>query len=285
MNRKVSLTAIVITKNEEGHIAECLATLQWADEMLVVDSFSTDNTKAVAEKLGARVLQHPFADFASQRNYAQAQAQHDWVLFVDADERVTERLRTGIENLLESGEIDHANAYYISRSNLFSGRWIGHSPDTFVFTDDLKRKVHIGAQRLMNRTKAVWHREIHEVIDVPEPSGFLDGLMLHYSITNISRALEPLNDYTNREAKLRAQAMRKPKSIFYALFRGLIKFLHSYVSTGLWRYSEQGLFLSILSGFSRFIDYAKAAERVRIAQNMGIWTDEDRKLIESHEVR
>src|SRR5689334_902841 len=86
------ISAVVMTKNEAANVPACLAALAWADERLVVDSLSSDATVALAEQAGARVVAHPFTDYAAQRNFAQAQAAHDWVLFVDADERVTPEL-------------------------------------------------------------------------------------------------------------------------------------------------------------------------------------------------
>lgn len=91
--KPILISAIVLTKNEEELLPGCLESLAWADEILVVDSFSTDRTVEVARNAGARVIQHPFTNFAAQRNYGQSQAWYDWVLFVDADERVSLELR------------------------------------------------------------------------------------------------------------------------------------------------------------------------------------------------
>src|SRR5512134_621461 len=92
----IPISAVIMTRDEAENLPACLESVAWADEMLVVDSFSTDSTVDVARRAGARVVQHAFANYAAQRNYAHSQARHDWILFVDADERVTPALRDEI---------------------------------------------------------------------------------------------------------------------------------------------------------------------------------------------
>ena len=96
----VQLAAVVLTKNEESHLGECLSTLAWADERVVFDSYSTDRTVEIAGAAGARVIQHPFADFASQRNAALDAVETEWILFVDADERVTPELAQEVRDVI-----------------------------------------------------------------------------------------------------------------------------------------------------------------------------------------
>src|SRR5438132_4564012 len=120
------LTAIFTTFNEEGNIAECLATLSFADEILVVDSFSTDRTAAIAGAVPkTRVLTHAYAGNGPQCNWAMDQAAHPWILIVDADERVTPQLAREIEGLLEAGP--SADHYFLRRANVFLGSVIRHS--------------------------------------------------------------------------------------------------------------------------------------------------------------
>ena len=117
----IPVSAIVLTRNEEEMLPGCLESLAWADEVLVVDSFSTDGTVDIARRSGARVVQHPFANFAVQRNYAQTQARYDWVLFIDADERVSEELRDEICYLAATDRLSEFNAYISSGSICFPG--------------------------------------------------------------------------------------------------------------------------------------------------------------------
>src|SRR5260221_9153872 len=155
------ISAIIMARNEAGNLPECLASVAWADEVLVVDSFSSDGTVGLAERGGARVVQHPFANYAAQRNYAQAQAAYDWVLFIDADERVSTELRDEITALAAAGELGRYNAYHIQRVHLISGRWFTTPPDraaTLTFSAALRR---LESTRLFYRRQATRHRALH----------------------------------------------------------------------------------------------------------------------------
>ena len=133
--------------------------------MLVVDSFSTDATQAIAEQMNARFIQHPFNGFASQRNFAQSIAAYDWVFFVDADERVTPELRDEILELMQSGAIDRFAVYHVRRCHLFSGHW-QPDPQRLKKMDDKQRQLVREREmaRLLNRRTAHWERELHEVV-------------------------------------------------------------------------------------------------------------------------
>jgi len=169
----IPISAIVLTKNEEEMLPGCLESLAWADEILVVDSFSTDRTVEIARRAGARVVQHPFANFAAQRNYAQTQARYDWVLFIDADERVSEELRDEIRYLAATDRLSEFNAYHIQRVHLCSGRWIP-DPTRRRVTPRLRAWIRCTeVPRLFDRRLAIWERPLHEVVRVPEPHGVL----------------------------------------------------------------------------------------------------------------
>lgn len=275
----IPISAIVITKNEEANLPDCLAALAWADEVLVVDSFSTDATVAVARDLGARVVQHPFQDYAAQRNFAQSQAAHDWVLFVDADERVTGELRDEIRALAASGRLADANAYHFQRIHLILGKWF---PDlaTRRVTEKQRAAIRRGeVARLFDRRQAMWERPLHEIVNVPEPHGVLDGALLHYANTNLSRVFEPLNDYTDREAAHLYRAGPRRVSVLEATLRGFRTFLYVYFAWNWWRRGEAGLLMAINLGFAKFLNYAKLGELARIAADDGVWTPADRDLL------
>ncbi len=273
------ISAVVITKNEEANLPECLAALAWADEILVVDSFSTDATVELARKLGARVVQHPFQDYAAQRNFAQSQATHDWVLFVDADERVSDNLRDEIRGQAASGRLADANAYHFKRVHLMLGQWFPNLA-TYRVTDKTRAGIRQGeVARLFDRRQAVWERPLHEVVQVPEPHGVLDGVLLHYANTNLSRAFEPLNAYTDREAAHLYRANPRRVSVWEAMLRGLRTFVYVYFAWNWWRRGEAGLLMAIDLGFSKFLNYAKMGELARIAADDGIWTAADRRLL------
>jgi glycosyltransferase involved in cell wall biosynthesis len=275
----IPISAIVLTKNEEANLPDCLATLAWADERLVVDSFSTDATVDAAASLGARVVRHRFVDYASQRNFAQSQAAHNWVFFVDADERVTAELRDEIRGLAASGRLDDANAYHIARVHLILGQWF---PDLSKRRVTPKQRAAIRrgeVARLFDRRQAVWERPLHEVVHVPEPHGVLDGALLHYANTNLSRVYAPLNDYTDREAAHLFRTSPRRVSVLEAALRGLRTFLYVYFAWHWWRHGEAGLLMAINLGFAKFLNYAKLGELARIAADDGVWTPADRALL------
>ena len=277
------ISAIIMTRNEAGNLPECLASVAWADEVLVVDSFSTDETVAIAEQAGARVVQHPFANYAAQRNYAQAQAAHNWVLFIDADERVSTELRDEITALAAAGELGRYNAYHIQRVHLISGRWFTTPPDRKA-TPKLRSALRrLDVPRLFDRRQAAWHRALHEEVSVSEPHGVLDGVICHYAGTNLSLTLESFNTYTSLEAAYLHQ-QRKRASMLTALWRGARTFAFHYVLQGWFRNGENGLLMAAIASMNKFTNYAKLWERRRIEAGQGTWTDADRAMLERYRV-
>jgi glycosyltransferase involved in cell wall biosynthesis len=280
----IPISAIVLTKNEEQNLPDCLASLDWVDELLVVDSYSTDNTVKVAHQLVTRVVQHPFRNFAAQHNYAQAQAQYDWVLFIDADERVSKELQGEIQELSRTDELARYNAYHIQRVHLCSGRWIPDPSERRV-TPHLRKAIRRNeVPRLLDRRKAIWERPLHEVVRVPEPHAVLDGVILHYAQTNLSAALSSFNYYTDLEAAYLHRSCTR-MTLLEAALRGLRSFLFHYVLRGGYRRGEHGFLKASIDGITKFVNYAKLWERIRIESNRGIWTDEDRQLLDRFDLQ
>lgn len=278
------ISAIVLTKNEETNLSDCLESLGWADEVLVVDSFSTDRTVEIAESCGARVVQHPFVNYAAQRNFAQEIAAHDWVLHIDADERVTDALCDEIQQLCQSQQLSTHNAYYFARLDLWLGVWFPVAPAQYRLTramrDHLTRNQFI---RLYDRRKGSWQRALHEVVAVPPPHGFLQGSIIHYSATNLTRLLEPLNAYTDLEAA-QLYAAGEQSSFFRAIYRGLRTALYLYFGWRLYRQGASGLAIAIHQGYTKYMNYLKLWELHRIADGEGIWTEQDKKLLQKYSV-
>ncbi len=185
------LSACIIAFNEADRISDCLASLAFCDEVLVVDSHSTDATVALAEAAGARVLQRPFDGFRSQKDFAVAQATHDWVLCLDADERVDDILRTSILAARDGGFGGQAG-YRFNRLSDYFGRFLRHGnayPDRVL--------------RLFDRRRGGWRgkREIHEAASVDGPVATLRGDLIHYPY----RSLEQQLAKTQRYAKMMAE--------------------------------------------------------------------------------
>ncbi len=272
------ISAVVMTKNEAANLPDCLAALAWADERVVVDSLSTDATVALAEQAGARVVMHPFENYAAQRNFAQAQATHAWVLFIDADERVTPALAAEIQALAASGRLTEVNAYHIQRVHLISGRWFSTPPDR-AMTPQLRAAIRQHeVPRLFDRRQAVWERALHEVVRVPEPHGVLDGVICHYASTNLSLGMGPINAYSDLEAAyLYAQGRRT--SVVGAALRGVRAAVYHYGWEGWWRNGEHGLMMALVAGVSKFTNYLKLWERQQIVAGRGVWTEADKALV------
>jgi glycosyltransferase involved in cell wall biosynthesis len=192
------ITALIITLNEERHIAACLDSLAGvADEIIVVDSFSTDQTKKIAEAKGAKVIQALFHGFGPQRNIGAEAASNDLILVLDADERVSVELKNAILSIKEHSS---AAAYSFNRLNYIGARAVrsgGWYPDTHV--------------RLYNRRKAMWNdRQVHEDVDVSGRIEFLSGDLLHYSYEDIS----DLKERSIRYAKLGAEVYKGRNILF-----------------------------------------------------------------------
>ena len=167
----MKLSAVIITFNEERNIRRCIESLQGvADEIVVVDSYSTDGTRTIAENLGARFLEHPFEGHIQQKNYALTCAQHEWILSLDADEALDEALRASILEVKQSGT---ANGYSMNRLTNYCGHWVrycGWYPDTKV--------------RLIRSGKGMWcGTNPHDRLDLHDGKKaiHLKGDILHYS--------------------------------------------------------------------------------------------------------
>jgi len=185
----MKISATIITFNEQSNIARAIESLRCCDEVVVVDSGSVDRTVEIAQRLGARVVDHPWEGFAKQKNVAAEEASHDWILSLDADESLSEALEGEIWQLKKRGPA--YDAYTVPRLAQYLGRWILHSgwhPD---------RKV-----RLYDRRKARWSGSyVHESVQVNGRIGHLEANLLHYTCDSLSQHLETMNRYTTLAAR------------------------------------------------------------------------------------
>lgn len=212
---KLPLTVAVIALNAESQIGELLASVDFADEVLVVDSGSTDGTVGMAQSRGARVIQQDWLGFGRQKQFAVSAARNDWVLCLDADERVTPRLAQAIRKALAGGRF---KAWRMARRNRFLGAWLAHGegyPDWCL--------------RLFHRAHASWSNdEVHEAVLTTAEVGRLEGDLLHDSAEDVSSYMAKQNRYTT----LHAQALfRQGVRAGYAklFLNPLARFLKFYV--------------------------------------------------------
>ncbi len=246
----MKLSIVIITLNEEDRLEDALKScLDIADEILVVDSFSTDNTVKIAEEYGARVLKKEFVDYGSQKNFAKDNALFQWVLNLDADERVSDRLKEEILKLKQLPEHEiEANGFLIKRKTSYLGRWITHSgwyPD---------RKL-----RLFKRDKSRWHGRIHEGLILEGKTGRLEGDILHFTYRDITDHINRLNRYSHMQAR---DIVDKDKKLLYlrALLLPPVTFLRFY----LWKLGIldglPGFVIALVSSWATAMKYLKAIE-------------------------
>jgi glycosyltransferase involved in cell wall biosynthesis len=244
----LKITATIVALNEERNIARAIRSLGCGDEILVVDSGSSDRTRETAAELGARVIEEPWRGYAAQKNFAAASASNDWILSLDADEEVTAELADEITALKTTEP--KFDGWTMPRLARYLGRWIRHSgwyPD---------RKV-----RLYHRDRGSWQGEyVHESVKVNGNIGELNGDLLHYTCDSLSQHLRTLDRYTTLAAQeLAASGKRVP-------LRRLIvdpswSFVRSYLLERGFQDGAQGLTIAAMASFYTFAKYAKARER------------------------
>ncbi|KAA9333799.1 glycosyltransferase family 2 protein [Adhaeribacter soli] len=236
------LSAIIITKNEELNIAGVLDSVAWADEILVVDSFSTDKTLEIASRYPVRILQRPFDNHARQKNWAFTQASHRWVLVVDADERVTEKLATEIKAIL-AGSPDKA-AYWIYRKNYFMGSEVKYSN----WQND---KVI----RLLDRTRGAYaDRSVHEEIETSGPVGSLKNKLIHNTYRDFEHYFEKYIRYSWWSARDRAKKT-KQVTLFHLALKPLFRFFRQYILKLGFLDGKVGFIIASMSAYSVFLRY------------------------------
>jgi glycosyltransferase involved in cell wall biosynthesis len=242
------LSAIVTSFNEEGNIRECLESVAFADEVLLVDSFSTDRTVDIARSLpDVRVLQREYFGSAAQKNWAMDHVSHPWVLIVDADERITPALAREIGQVIAASP--KADRFYIRRENVFVDRVIRHSGWS---TDKVVRLLRRGAARYPKRRV---HADIPAVAGTPT----LDAPMIHFTFRSLEQYLEKLNRYAVWGA---ADLWRRGKQPGASglVFRPIWRFLRMYGFQAGFLDGKHGLVLCALQAYGVFLKWAKLWE-------------------------
>lgn len=242
------LSVIILTKNEENFIVDCIDSIrEIAEEIIVIDSESTDNTQALAEKQGAKVFKKKLESFATQRNFALEKAKGDWVLYIDADERVTKELADEIKSAVLSTLY---NAYKLRRKN-------------FYFGSNAWPKIEKLERLFKKDSLKEWYGDLHESAKIEGVVGELNGYLLHYTHRDLSSMLEKTIEWSTIEAELRFKA-HHPKMAWWRFPRVMITaFLDSYIKQEGWRAGTMGLVESMYQSFSMFITYARLWEMRR----------------------
>jgi len=240
---------VIIAKDEEQRLPECLESISFCDEVLVVDSGSTDGTREVAQAAGARVLlRAPWPGFAAQRNLGFAEAHHDWVLFLDADERISPELRQEVQALRAHG-FDKAG-YRVPRVAHYLGRWIRGTdwyPDWQLRLFD-RRRGHC-PQAL-----------VHESVRVEGAVGRLRGELLHLPYRDIADHVRTIDEYTTLWSRQAFDSGRRT-SVAELVLLPAFALLRNYLLRGGILFGRAGLTISMLNSYYTFLKFAKLLER------------------------
>jgi glycosyltransferase involved in cell wall biosynthesis len=250
---KIGITAAVITKNEERNIARCLESVKWADDIVVVDGMSTDRTAKIARSFGARVFEHKFTgSFADDRNCANENAGHDWVLHIDADDVVTEGFRLKLAAAMAKRE--DVAVYKFRRRNFF----LGHSMDHGGF--------HHYIPNLVDRRRVRYEGMVHEVPVYDGATGVIEADINHYPFDTIDQFVSRQNRYAGIAAKktLETEGVLSEKAVRHGLVNRTFKvFWKSYVKKQGYREGAYGLIFAVLFASINFLKWAKYWELVR----------------------
>lgn len=240
----MKLSAVIIAKNAEDLLEDCLKSIDFCDEVIVVDAGSVDNTASLAKKLGARVVKGSDGNFSEQRNIGLKEAKGEWVLYVDTDERVSVELKKSILQAVQ-GKI--FVAFRIKRQNFY----LGNNPwPKIEKLERLFKKTHLEG----------WYGRLHETARVKGEIGELDGLLLHYTHRDLASMLSKTILWSKTEAELRLSA-HHPKIVSWRLIRVMITgFSDSYIKQGGWKAGTMGLIESVYQSYSMFVTYARLWE-------------------------
>ncbi len=259
MNKNNSLSAIIISKNEEEKIGDCLNSLSWADEIIVVDNDSIDKTRGIAKKHGAKIIKYKKGNFSSWRNKGAEEARSDWLLYVDADERVTPLLRKEIKEIVYSQQTTDYCAYAIPRRNIILGKELKHGG--FGKFDYVKR--------LFRKDKfKKWTGELHEEPFFEGELGHLKNKLVHIKAQTLFEMVEKTNEWSEIEAKLMLKANHPSMNIlrfFSAMFR---EFWFRIVKKKAFLDGTVGMIHGLYQVFSRFVSYAKLWEMQHARSNL-----------------
>jgi glycosyltransferase involved in cell wall biosynthesis len=240
----VKISATIITYNEERNLPRAIESLRCVDEIVVIDSGSTDRTVEIAQKLGARVVETGWLGYAKQKNFAAQQAVYDWILSLDADESLSEALEAEIWRVKKQGP--RYDAYTMPRQARYLGRWIRHSgwyPD---------RKV-----RLYDRRKAQWIGDyVHESVKAEGTVGHLESNLLHFTCDSLSEHLRTMDRYTTLAAEQLIDAGVKV-TWGRLIFEPPWTFFHTYFVQLGFLDGVEGLAIANLAALYNFLKYAK----------------------------
>jgi glycosyltransferase involved in cell wall biosynthesis len=247
----MTLSVCIITLNEEANIGRTLASVkEIADEIIIVDSGSTDATVSIAQSFGAKVFVEPWKGFARQKNSSLEKAGCDWILSLDADEEVATELAASISAVVKSGGEPKFPGYRMNRRNLYFGRWIRHSG---YYPDPKLRLVRRGAAEFELR-------DVHEDMKMPGEPGHLRGDLIHHAYPTLESFIEHANRYSSLGAGMVVRERKAGFSVVNIVLRPMVRFLWSYFFRGGFLDGREGLLVLMTHAAYVSWKYAKAWE-------------------------
>ncbi|MCB0344888.1 MAG: glycosyltransferase family 2 protein [Bdellovibrionales bacterium] len=253
IEQRKPISAFIICCNEENYIADCVKSVAFCDEVLVVDSFSSDRTVEIAKELGAKVIQREWPGYKKQKSYALSQTSHEWVLNLDADERVSETLKNNILEVLRresmNGSSSSVIGYDVNRLVYYLGRWWrkgGWYPEYRL--------------RFFRKSQVTWGGiDPHEKPIPHGPTGRLDGDIYHFTYKDMNDQADRLNKFSTLAAKERFAIGEQP-SLIKMLVNPWVRFVKFYFLKRGFQEGMAGFIIAVLEGYYTFMKYAKLWE-------------------------
>jgi glycosyltransferase involved in cell wall biosynthesis len=245
----IPLSAIIITLNEERNIGRCIDSLKAvADEILVVDSFSTDHTKEICESRGISIIQNKWEGYSVQKNFAQEHASHDFIISLDADEALSPELTDSISKIKE---LDSIHIYSFNRLTNYCGKWIRHG----AWYPDIKI-------RMYDRRKCKWEGSIHERLLYPEKEKViqLHGDCYHYTFYTVDEHRKQVEKFTSLMAEEEFNKGRRA-GVLKIIFNPVVRFMRDYFIRGGFMDGKEGFLISRISAHATFLKYTKLRKK------------------------
>ena len=244
----MQISAIIPVFNEEDHIIDAIESVSWADEIIVVDSFSTDKTLALAQSKGVKILQRAYQYSASQKNWAIPQAKYDWVFILDADERVNESLKEEILKLKK--ETTTYDAFWIPRQNHFMGkkvRFSGWQGDKVI--------------RLLRKEVCQYEdKKVHAEVICSGKVGKMKSPLMHYTFKSIAHYMEKWDRYSTWSAQDHLKS--RPPHFFHLILKPAFRFFRDFILRGGFLDGKTGYIVCKLSSMGVFMRYVKIQEKL-----------------------
>ncbi len=245
------LSVTIITLNEERNIERCLNSVKWADEIVVVDSGSTDRTLDVCRSFGCNIVQTEWLGFGRTKQLAVESASNDWIFSIDSDEQMTPKLAERIQSILNQPE-NEMIAYRVNRRSFYLGKLIKHS--------GWNRDYPL---RLFNRTYGRFNEKpVHEGVDFQGQVNELEEILLHYTFPTLTSHIQKIETYSHLGALEKAER-GKSTSVCGAVFRGMLEFVRIYVFKAGFLDGKHGLILAINSAFAAYMKYLMLWEQTK----------------------